>query len=209
MNAKKVQPRSRFSLSTLLFAITLVALLVAWYVDREELLEQIPAQPTILNKVYQLQYASAEVVSEELNEMFKTSQNRFVQNEYQNSVIALIEENSSRQVDMIIRHMDRRGTEFAQRITITVCHEPQVAHGFRVFRGKSKNSAAEFKFSSTVELQNQLTEFVNASVIEDKEQVVLIQADGAVSTGTVEAIQAGIINSDFDGLLFVGAEESP
>ncbi|MEM7786053.1 MAG: hypothetical protein AAF623_22080, partial [Planctomycetota bacterium] len=67
---------------------------------------------------------------------------------------------------------------------------------------------AEFKFSSTVELQNQLTEFVNASVIEDKEQVVLIQADGAVSTGTVEAIQAGVMSSDFDGLLFVGAGES-
>ncbi len=102
--------KPRFSLATLLNALALCGVLLAWYVDHCRLKEQIPTPPKLQMMTYRLSNASPELAAEKLTELFRSESIGFDANS--NSVIVAAERNVHDQIQMVLRHIDRKDTEF-------------------------------------------------------------------------------------------------
>ena len=107
--------KTRFSLAALMVVLTVFAILLAWLADHCRLVKQIPAQPQKLLKVYQLSFASAELATQQLSELFPSY--GFACDLNSNDVIVNASKIDHDRIQMIIQYIDRKDTEFIETET--------------------------------------------------------------------------------------------
>lgn len=107
-----VRRKSSFSLATLLVVLTLCAILLGWLVDHRRLVEQIGPPPQRTTKVYRLSHASVDLVAKELSKLFDA--NTIRSEPISNSIFIAAEEVDSARIEMILRLVDRKGTDFVE-----------------------------------------------------------------------------------------------
>lgn len=105
-------PRPRFSVAMLFGLISLCVVLLAWYMDRNQLKDQIPSPVERTTVLFRLQTSSCEVVAAELRKLFPSE--TFVSEKGSNSVISSHERSKEEVLRLVILYMDRQGTEYVK-----------------------------------------------------------------------------------------------
>jgi hypothetical protein len=130
MNKIGQRPANRLAmrLSTLFLCLTICAILTAWFVDHRELKSRIePPQPKIATS-YSLSHASPELMAVELQNLYpkqKFTAATPIGGTKKNLVVVLAEMNIRKQLEIIIRHFDRPGTDMIESDTVAKNQTPQ------------------------------------------------------------------------------------
>jgi len=110
----------RIRLSTLILLVTIFAVLAAWFVDHRQLRAQIKPPEIKTVVVYKLSNASAQRVIDELTKLYPKQEfihgsvgkpSGFTKSQQNNSVIVSSDTSVRDQIDIIMRHFDRKGTD--------------------------------------------------------------------------------------------------
>ena len=119
----KKQGRLHFQLSSMLLLITIIAILVAWYVDRSKLQAQIKPVEGKLAMIFRLSNASPNLVIGELKRLYPDQifisgssgiTSGMNQSDRERSVIASIDQSLHDQIEIIIQYYDRVGTDMVE-----------------------------------------------------------------------------------------------
>ncbi|MDB4766141.1 hypothetical protein OAG71_00490 [bacterium] len=117
----------RLQLSSLLFIVTIFAVLSAWLVDHRNLRSQIKPAETKFAVVYQLQNASVNRVISELSSLYPNQRFVSVSNkkltgiaktQQDQSVIVACDASVRHQIAIIIQHFDRKNTDMIEIETV-------------------------------------------------------------------------------------------
>ena len=114
-SSSETRRTSNFSLTTLFGVLTICAILLAWFVDHRRLSEQIPSPPKKQTISYRLTHVSGDLVTQKLSELFESE--TIVHETITNTLIVSAERANQERIHMILRYMDRQGTDFVEAKT--------------------------------------------------------------------------------------------
>ena len=117
MEKQNKQRKRQISLSTLLLLVTMIALLLAWWIDRSALKAQIPEKPNRTTLVFTIQNGSAGAIAKKLQEIFDQNLVTLVADEATNSLIVNADQKKQEQIRIMFKHLDRIGTEYVSDLT--------------------------------------------------------------------------------------------
>lgn len=113
-------PKPRFSIAAVLSLVTPCAVLLGWYVDHRQLKQQIPTPVKMQNLLYSVTNATPKLATQKLVELLPDESITNVAET--NSIVIRSSETTHKQIEMVLRYIDRSWTEF-----IDVEDEDQVA----------------------------------------------------------------------------------
>ena len=101
----------QFSIGFLLCAVLISSLLCGWWIDRRRLMEQIPPDPQLTTRTYELKNGSSTKIAETLSGLL--GQPGTIQ-AYQpkQSIIVTATQQTHDQIRIMLNHLDRVGTEY-------------------------------------------------------------------------------------------------
>ena len=95
----------------------MIALLLAWWIDRSALKAQIPEKPSRTTLVFTIQNGSAGAIAKKLQEIFDQNLVTLVADEATNSLIVNADQKKQEQIRIMFKHLDRIGTEYVSDLT--------------------------------------------------------------------------------------------
>ncbi len=115
--------RKQFGVATIMLFTVVIALAIGWWVDRSSLKTQIPSPPRNIMKTYAIKHGSLDLVAAKLNEVFGIQ----IAIPYPaiNSLIVNTEHNAHEQIQLMLKHLDRDGTEYAKKSQVVPSQENQ------------------------------------------------------------------------------------
>ena len=99
--------RGQFSISFLVFTILICSLMLGWWNDRRQLLEQIPTEPKLIPRSYAVQNVDASQVAAKLQELYSGGDEVINAFAPTNSLIVNADQQKHEQIALLLKHLDQ------------------------------------------------------------------------------------------------------
>ena len=99
--------KRQFPLSRLFFAVMLVAVLLGWWTDRNQLKKRIPKTELLVTKAYTVRHRVADVLIDELKPIYGEDIESFLAEEVSNSIFVSAQPSEHKKIALILVALDK------------------------------------------------------------------------------------------------------